>query len=444
MADTPPLLVSGSVKSKLVPFRFEKDPSATPEAFKARAQFFDMLEQTRRRRLDEPSLISSIHGGLGRILFTIPSWVFFPGESPGEAELIRKYAAAYRGILGSLPSSCRILLFTHLNAVQAARSWLTELNLTTRTEIVTAPNNMRFTVWAEDAYCICRDSDNETFFVEPASFTRAEDAYIADRIAPRTDLESTQVQLYFQGGNVLIGDDFWFIGADYPTNSLNLGFIVPQPGETTAQAVTRAYGSLMDRQRRLIVVGSRVPVPSTVRRRFTLNGEVWQEVLYFGNARGTVQPLFHIDMFISLAGRDAGGNYTILVGSPEAAADLLGEPLAEGAMQDVFDDIANGLQALGFNVLRNPLPIAYDDDDAQRVRYWYFATGNNVLVQDNPKRVWIPTYGHGPWAKLAATDAENKRIWESLGYTVQMLPDFHPFAANLGAAHCIKKYLARA
>jgi hypothetical protein len=179
------------------------------------------------------------------------------------------------------------------------------------------------------------------------------------------------------------------------------------------------------------------------RRPIIVNGELWHEVLYFGNGQGTVQPLFHIDMFISLVGRDSGGAYNVLVGSPQMAADILGEPLPEGAMQDVFDDIASGLQSLGFNVHRNPLPMSYDDDDSDKVRYWYFATGNNVLTQDNPRRVWIPTYGHGHWAKLAATDAENKRIWESLGYSVELLPDFHPFAANLGAAHCIQKYLAR-
>ncbi len=112
-------------------------------------------------------------------------------------------------------------------------------------------------------------------------------------------------------------------------------------------------------------------------------------------------------------------------------------------MQNVFDDIAAGLVALGFKVVRTPLPMAYDDDDSKKLRYWYFATGNNVLTQDKPKKVWIPTYGHDNWAKFSVTDAENKRIWESLGYTVELLPDFHPFAANLGAAHCIKKYLAR-
>jgi hypothetical protein len=444
MPDTPPLLVTGNVKSKLIPFRFEKESSATPEAFKARGRFFEMLADARLQRLDQPRLISSLHGGIGRILFTIPSWVFTPEAFPSDAPLIRKYAAAFRHLLRTLPVSCRIVLFTHAAGVATAQAWLQEFDLTARSEIVAAPNGMNFTVWAEDAYCVCRDeADAETYLVEPASFTRAQDAFIADRVAPATDLEATQARLYFQGGNVLIGDDFWFIGADYPAHSLDLGFIVPEGEESTAEAVARGYGAAMDHARRLIVIGSRVPVPSQLRRPITLEGESWEEVLHFGNANGTLQPLFHIDMFISLAGRVGGGPYTVLVGDPQLAADTLGEPLPEGAMQDVFDDIARGLGELGFNVIRSPLPLAYDDDDSTRTRYWYFATGNNVLTQDTPKKVWIPTYGHGPWAKLAATDDAIRRIWEGLSFEVEMLPDFHPFAANLGAAHCIKKYLAR-
>lgn len=85
--------------------------------------------------------------------------------------------------------------------------------------------------------------------------------------------------------------------------------------------------------------------------------------------------------------------------------------VAKTSLNDVFDDIARGLTELGFNVVRTPLPMAYDDDSTN-TRYWYFATGNNVLTQDNPRKVWIPSYGHGPWAKLAATDTLNQRIWE--------------------------------
>ncbi|MEP6517995.1 hypothetical protein [Microcoleus vaginatus] len=444
-ASVPPLLVNGYAKTKLVPPRFKKDDFAVTQAFRSRARFFSLLEaEERLKRLDQPRLISSLHGQIEQILLTIPSWVFFPENSPDETSLIQKYADAFRRILQTLPTNTKFLILINEISQDRLTQWTEEFGITERTEIVTTDNTTRFTVWAQDAYCVCDDKlDNEKYFVEPASFNRADDAYIADRVATKTNLESTQVQLYFQGGNILIGDDFWFIGADYPENSLDLGFVIPAPGESDAKAIARVYGNYLDKSRKLIVVGSRLPVPSQRVRPITINGESWQEILYFGNNKGTVQPLFHIDMFISLAGRSDSGKYRVLVADPAMAASILGEPLPEGAMQDVFDDIASSLSEIEFEVIRNPMPMAYDDDDIDKVRYWYFATGNNVIIQDTPKKVWLPTYGHDQWSKLSLTDQKNKEIWESLGYSVEMLPNFHPFAANLGAAHCITKYLYR-
>jgi hypothetical protein len=116
-------------------------------------------------------------------------------------------------------------------------------------------------------------------------------------------------------------------------------------------------------------------------------------------------------------------------------------------MAAVFDDVARGLGRRGYDVTRAPLPLVYADDADARVRSWYFATSCNVLV-DAPAgerpTVFIPTYAHGPFEDLlAVTDRRNAEIWEGLGYDVVALADFHPFASNLGAAHCIKKYLAR-
>ena len=84
------------------------------------------------------------------------------------------------------------------------------------------------------------------------------------------------------------------------------------------------------------------------------------------------------------------------------------------------------------------------DDPDRKERTWYFATSNNALVQNGPSKiVWLPSYGHGNWSELAETDKANAAMWEEMGYAVKMLSDFHPFAENLGAVHCIKKYLAR-
>ncbi|HHX8655166.1 TPA: hypothetical protein ACVO4R_004356 [Vibrio diabolicus] len=144
-------------------------------------------------------------------------------------------------------------------------------------------------------------------------------------------------------------------------------------------------------------------------------------------------------MFITLVGKNDAGTYQVLVADPRLAYETLGEELPEGAMQQVFNDITAQLTQLGFEVIRNPMPMAYDDDVQKKIRYWYLATSNNVILQDSPKIVWIPTYGHGYWSKFAVTDDANRDIWQSLGYEVRQLPNFHPFAANLGAAHCITK-----
>jgi hypothetical protein len=150
-------------------------------------------------------------------------------------------------------------------------------------------------------------------------------------------------------------------------------------------------------------------------------------------------------MFLTLAGRGDDGRYRVLVGDPRLAAQMLDQPVRPHAMAEVYDDVAAGLDRRGFDVRRNPLPLVYLDDPRDRVRLWYFATANNALVQDVPgdRVVLLPTYGHGEWPELAITDEANAQIWRELGYQARMLGDFHPFAENLGAVHCITKYLAR-
>jgi hypothetical protein len=116
------------------------------------------------------------------------------------------------------------------------------------------------------------------------------------------------------------------------------------------------------------------------------------------------------------------------------------------ALYEAFDDIAAQLRRNRFKVIRNPLPLVVAEDPEKRERMWYFATYNNAIVeiQDDRRRVWLPTYGYGDFADLQLTDKENRRIWkEELGFNVTMLTDFHPYAFGLGAAHCLKKYIVR-
>ena len=127
-----------------------------------------------------------------------------------------------------------------------------------------------------------------------------------------------------------------------------------------------------------------------------IDGEQWTEVFHAGT--GHHQPIFHIDMFVSLAGRSPSGRYRLLLGSPALADDVLGRPQLPHALSEIFDDVARQLKAQGFEIVRNPLPLTNVDDPVLKERSWYFATSNNCLVQIDDMeghRVWLPTYGHG-------------------------------------------------
>jgi hypothetical protein len=68
-------------------------------------------------------------------------------------------------------------------------------------------------------------------------------------------------------------------------------------------------------------------------------------------------------------------------------------------------------------------------------------SGRNL--QRVKKHLVAHTYGYSNWPELQATDAKNKKVFEALGFVVHELPNFHPFAYNSGAAHCVSKYLKR-
>ena len=420
-----------------------RDTQPTPAALRRGITAFGTSAGARAAGPTDPRIVSSAHGALGHILLCYPSY------AAGDVTL----SSTYGELLGTLPAGCRITVLAHPSVTDDLRRIIDRQRPDNPPTIVEAPDYLLFSVWAEDAYVAVTDvgrGPETTFLVEPFTFPRYGDGLIADFVAEATDVQATQVPLYFQGGNVLVGDDFMFVGADYLTNTLETwqeNAPVLLGGKDPVDAAHDLFSRTFGRDRELHFVGLSRPISTDVLapRQFRLNGEDWTEEV--GAGAGSLQPIFHIDMFISVAGRNPDtGRYRVLVGSPVAAAEILGATVADHALAPAFDQMARQLDRLGFEVIRTPLPRVYVDYPDDRVRQWYFATSNNCLVEitDTAKRVWLPTYGHGPWRALQATDGANRVIWEGLGFDVVQLGDYNVFAQNLGAVHCIKKYLLRA
>lgn len=441
---------------------------------RASARNFEFLNNLQPPQPQNPKLIPSADGKITGMLLTVPV-----GNTTGD------FAAIYDKLFATLPAHTDLLCLVNTGSKSAVESWI-QIHNRTNVAVVEAPDHVGFSIWAQDAYAISETSTSNTYFMEPLSFLRYADAVISDYVTNATSLKNFQTPLYFQGGNILIGDDFWFIGIDYPTNTLGYvnDSIVPDQGETGEQLVRRLYTEYLDNSRTLQYIGSTVPVPSEAIVLTQEQGTYYVDMVYQGNQNGTAQPLFHIDMFLSLAGRDQNGSYQILVADPSLGPATPWSMSGAGySMQNVFNNIANNLSASGYTVIRNPLPITYSSrmlntsdfnrpNDSElysiytilngagvsqvELRSWYFATANNALVQNTPdandKKVWLPTYGYDlqtpgttekDYSYLQVSDNANKLIWENLGYTVEMLPSFHRLARGLGAVHCIQKYISR-
>jgi hypothetical protein len=403
----------------------------------------------------KPRIISSAHGPMRHVL------LWYASYTPQEYG----FQEIYGDLMRQLPQTTEVTVVAHPDVVDDVETLVAESGRADTTSVITSPPWLAFTVWAEDAFVVVDDVGIDppvTYLLEPETFTRGGDAVLADIVAQPSPIQSTQVPLMFQGGNVLIGDQDVFVGRDYLDDSIAFlartgaveGF--PRATEDQEQFVRDLFRTVFDPDREFHFPES-PPEGRLENRLIELEGETWLEDLAAG--RGERQPIFHIDMLLSLAGWNEGGAYRVLVGSPRMADELLGWDSIEHDLQGEFDAIAAQMEGLGFEVVRTPLPyVAADEQGPFRVRLpdgriivvrgirtWYYATSNNCLVQidGDARDVWLPTYGHETFEELATTDAEHKRIWESLGFTVHQLGNFHPFAMRLGALHCIKKYLAR-
>ena len=273
------------------------------------------------------------------------------------------------------------------------------------------------------------------------------------------------------------------MGKDYYADTLELlrGDRPPvsiPPQESADRFIRRLFAEYVDATKTLVLIGTRKPIPL---REYVGRKEGRRYFLdVAANGVGTFQPIFHIDMFISLVGETDAGEFELLVGSPRVADEMLGTR-SPYALDDVYDAIADSLADAGFLVRRNPLvhrptigrsltlaelkqlstQPGYDilldtvkelvaagarPNTRVRVRDWHHITWNNCLVERSASKgrhVYLPTFGHGANADLRPIDEEMTRIWEELGFTVHPLGDFNMFAARQGVVHCIKKYLVR-
>jgi hypothetical protein len=390
-------------------------------------------------------------------LLTIPDLV---GLRRGK--ITSPYNPGLRSLISQLPDGVALSIVATEGTISAMALWPELAKRRDRLRFIPISDDSNPSFWCQDEFMAgSRGTDERPILIRSAVAKRAEDAAVAEAVGRATGIEVVRSDVAFEGGNALVGDDFILVGADAWA-----GF---------------ARGPDLDNARQVHFVGTRSPMPP---RRLRLtegdHGPIAEEI---NAGTGRRQPVFHLDAFVTLAGRGGDGRYRVLLGDPRLAADLTGDSRLQAAAEALappFDEVADWFAARPeFMVIRNPLPVIFSEhngllswsrqsiarefagvDGADEVlsamserplkriavRRWYFATQNSAITledADGERTVLLPTYAAGRWRCLAPAEECNAAVWRELGFRVVELGDFHAFAQHHGSAHCVFKVLAR-
>lgn len=403
-------------------------------------------------------LVASCDGPIQELLLTIPDTVKGGWNNRNQAR--GSVAMVLDSLLRALPAQVHLYVMTHQSFAANIQTWLDEVGKAELATIIPVPNEVNFTVWAQDSYAITESSD-KSYLVEPFYMWRYADRVLADIFCQATGrFDDTQVPLYFEGGNMLVGDSFVLVGADYSNKTIKYlkKQVLRHDGtQSVAAYVTELFGKYLDHHRDFIFLAANRSVPIAEERSFDRNGVEWTEQHLTGNVKNTVQPLFHIDMFITLVGRPVEGEpFEILVGDTRLASEVYGFAPVPTGIDEALNDIADNLALISdFKVMRVPLPYIFHDQFSIKTRLWYFATYNNAIVQncrhrpqDGESFVILPSYGDDQSVddelqRLATVDKFVAGVWRDLGFTPILIPKLQPCAVRQGALHCMTKYLSR-
>ena len=358
----------------------------------------------------ECALLSNASGRIRHVFMVATRRL--PGFEQGMLERLLRLAGTFQ----------HISLAVHEADDAEFRNLVDGLGLAANVNVIAAPNGAALWPWPQDRVTVIRGGDGSTTVLgsdDPDDYT----AYAAGRACGMDGavaLGSPQ-----PGGNILVDGKTCFVGADLCVPAIDTGRLI----EVIACAPLARRGP--------------------VRFEMVPGDHSWrQDIDRSIAAEGSRQPIFHIDMFMTLAGATPEGTPRILLGDPVWASALIGLPLPEGFPVKAFEQIEFGLRLRGYEVHRNPLPFVYFDDPEAKLREWFYASANNCWVEcmepASGCRVFLPEYGFGPWPELKATDDANAAVWEGLGFEVVRGGDFLPLADQLGSLNCVSRILDRA
>lgn len=466
--------MASRLQLKLLPFNLSSlsDKNRTDERGKQHLQQSrNSLQTTIKVPGKQPRVVSSVYGRLKTII------LFFPTNG---AYSIYPYFEFVKELITQLKGKGRrFLLVSEDNALSETQCHqlhlLAQKNGNAFYRIPILYHSRDLAPWAQDGFLSITYNvagEDQIYLIEPSNITSNKNAAkelvgsLAQINIPNFNIKHSDSPIPFVGGNVLTGDNFILIG-------------IHQSDRRMIQKFGKKWLG-----KNIIILESRSPAISISwpECKVTSDG-----VCNRYDATAKKQPLFHKDLFITIAGKNKKGQEVFVIGEPTIGFSLTNDIPADikqlakdiitqtkKAINEVISLLKKELLALNIpcKIVRNALPLTYYDEivDHKKTRHWCWASYNNCLVEHyydesglDPqmvKNVIIPSYGinsdysnktcpqtgepYGSWVELHRHDLENQWLWEDLGYKVTLMrQDFNPFIRRQGSLNCLTNCIER-
>jgi len=357
----------------------------------------------------------------------------------------------YEQLLKTFAPNMQIVLLTEAGTKDAIAAWTGKLGIRHAVCIVgvSDPGFTQASAWMRDGFLCAYDGAQRRYFDVADGMT----GYHAQWLAAADHAPVDAKPVVVEGGDCLVGEDVWLVSADAVHKTLGMA-----NQHYTVETATKAIAALDPR--RLVLVGYRVADLPDKRAWFrsALRGQArrwiaakprtklrrWAAVAVapFVALGRTLRMLFnpaelimefgHLDLVVSLTGERRDGKELLLVADARPSGGGLDKICEAWAAR--LDALARRLSAVeGFAVMRCPTPFF------KGVTVAHFT---NVLLQTDPKVVWLPQLAM-PQNGLAQAEAENIRLWSSLGFQVKQIGGWGGWADDRGAIRCATKPLRR-
>ena len=307
--------------------------------------------------------------------------------------------------------------------------------------------------WVQDPFCVLSGPEGVTTLLEPYFFEKINNRFLAEQLSHGHGTLIRSTRFHLEGGNILVGDDYMLVGMDCAEENRVKVFGGKIDLEEACEKLTKDFRELFG-VNYVIWIGSKSPLTNPLKMPMGPH---------------LLQPIFHIDMFLTLGGKSNSekhqGDELVFV------ADIHFNPSEVNPYDDVkgheendprfvhlnefknsLDETARYLEEYHlnqpgpqFHVKRLPMQVILSEQEETTV-YSY----NNCLVEyyHGIRRAYLPQFRllehNGENPRCECSHCRARKAFEGLGFRVTFVDDTFDQRAKLrGGLHCITKVLRR-